>query len=70
VITRVNGHSIDGMGQLMGEVRRRRPGDTVDLTIVQGSTSKSVVVMLGTWVDTPATAVAPPTSVARLTTSG
>jgi hypothetical protein len=54
----------------MGEVRRRRPGDTVDLTIVQGSTSKSVVVMLGTWVDTPATAVAPPTSVARLTTSG
>jgi putative serine protease PepD len=70
IITHVNGHSIEGMAQLMGEVRRRRPGDGVDLTIVQGGGSKSVMVRLGTWADTPDTAVAPPTSVARITTSG
>ena len=70
VITQVNGHAVDGMAQLMGDVRRRRPGDTVDLTIVQGTTSRSAVVMLGTWADTPSTQVATPTSVARITTSG
>ncbi len=69
IVTHVNGHSIDGMAQLMGEVRRRKAGDTVDLTIVQGSTSKSIVVMLGTWVDTPSNVPAPPTSVAKLTAS-
>jgi putative serine protease PepD len=70
IVTHVNGHSIDGMAQLMGEVRRRRPGDSVDLTIVQGSTSRSVVVSLASWVDTPSNPVATPTSVARITTSG
>lgn len=70
VITRVNGHAVDGMGQLMAEVRRRRPGDTVDLTIVQAGTSRSVVVTLADWTDTPSTAVAPPTTVGKLTTSG
>lgn len=70
VVTHVNGHSIDGMAQLMGEVRRRKAGDTVDLTIVQGSTSKSIPVRLGAWVDTPSNVPAPPTSVAKLTASG
>ena len=46
------------MAQLMGEVRRRRPGDSVDLTIVQAGATKSVLVRLAAWVDSPSNAVA------------
>ena len=70
VITQVNGHSIDGMAQLMGEVRRRRPGDSVDLTMLQGGATRSVLVSLAAATDTPGNAVAPPTTVGRLTASG
>jgi putative serine protease PepD len=49
LITEVDGRSIDGMAELMADVRRRRPGEPVDLTVVKGDASRSVVVDLGSW---------------------
>ncbi|HEY7136827.1 MAG TPA: trypsin-like peptidase domain-containing protein [Acidimicrobiia bacterium] len=62
VITEVDGRQIDGMAELMADVRRHRPGDQVDLTVVQGDRSRSVVADLGAWADTGAASSTTPTS--------
>jgi putative serine protease PepD len=62
VITQVDGRQIDGMAELMADVRRHRPGDQVDLTVVQGDRSRSVVADLAAWADTGATSSSTPTT--------
>ncbi len=46
VITAVAGHTIGGVGDLIAEVRLRKPGDSLDLTVWTGAKSRKVTVKL------------------------
>jgi S1-C subfamily serine protease len=53
VITAVDGEQISGMDEVAGAVSGKKPGDEVELTLVNGSDTRTVTVTLG---DQPATA--------------
>jgi S1-C subfamily serine protease len=48
IITKVNGKTINGIGQLRSAVSNKKPGDKVTLTVLHGGQTKDVTVTLGT----------------------
>jgi S1-C subfamily serine protease len=48
IITKVNGTTINGIGQLRSAVSNKKPGDKVTLTVLHGGQTKDVTVTLGT----------------------
>ena len=47
IITKVNGKTITGIGQLRSAVANKKPGDKVTLTVLHGGQTKDVTVTLG-----------------------
>jgi putative serine protease PepD len=47
VIVAVDGNAVDGVDDLFAELRRRRPGERVTLTIVRGGDRRQIAVTLG-----------------------
>jgi S1-C subfamily serine protease len=47
VIVAVDGNAVDGVDDLFAELRRRRPGERVTLTIVRGDDRRQIAVTLG-----------------------
>jgi S1-C subfamily serine protease len=57
VITEIDGQTMTGMDDVANAVSQKKPGDTVQLTLVHGGQKRTVTVTLG---DQPATATAKP----------
>ena len=47
IITKVNGKTINGIGQLRSAVSNKKPGDKVTLTVLHGGQTRDVEVTLG-----------------------
>ncbi len=57
VITKVNGVSISDYADLMAQILKQQPGQSIPLTVQSGNSSKTVTVTLGTAKDTARTTV-------------
>jgi S1-C subfamily serine protease len=57
VITEIDGQTMTGMDDVANAISQKKPGDTVQLTLVHGGQKRTVTVTLG---DQPATATAKP----------
>jgi putative serine protease PepD len=57
VITKVNGVPIGNYADLMAQVLKQQPGQTIPLTVTSGGSSRTVDVTLGTAKDTATTTV-------------